>query len=239
MQWQENSVVLSTKLFAEDSRILTVFNETIGKTSGLIKNSKTSAQPGDISNIFWRGRTSDQLGTFRVENVFSPFTCVFNDPFGIFSIESVCFLCLKGLPEKAPHPKLFHALKTFLLSISCEDRPENYVFFEMDFLAEVGFGMDLSRCALTGKTEDLFYISPRTGRAAGRVAGEKYKDRLFVLPQFLISENVSPSDYDIFCALSITGHFLRMYFHDISNGKLPLSRDYLMAELSEKIKGAA
>jgi DNA repair protein RecO (recombination protein O) len=239
LQWQEIGIILSSKIFAENSRIVTVFNKTLGKTSGLVKNPKMFVQPGDISDIFWSGRTVNQFGTLKTENIFSPFAHVFNNPFGIFAIESVCFLCSGGLPERAPHPRLFDALKDFLLSISGENRPENYVFFEMNFLAEVGVGPDLSKCALTGKTEDLFYVSPRTGRAATRAAGEKYKDRLFVLPQFLISKVDNPCDYDIFCALQITGHFLKMYFHDISDGKLPLSRDYLMAELSKNIKGAA
>jgi DNA repair protein RecO (recombination protein O) len=239
LQWQENGIVLSSGIFAENSEIVTVFTKTIGKTSGLIRNRNAVVQIGDVSDVLWRGRTIDQLGTFKIENIFSPFVCVFNNFFGISVMESACFLCCKGLPERAPHPKLFEALKKLLLSVHQENRLANYAVFEMNFLAEVGIGMDLSKCALTGETKDLFYVSPRTGCAATRAAGEKYKDRLFVLPQFLISKNDYPSDSDIFRALLITGHFLKMYFSSVSNGKLPLSRDYLMAELSEKIKGAA
>jgi DNA repair protein RecO (recombination protein O) len=242
LQWQENSVILSSKSFAENSRVVTVFNKTIGKTSGLVKNKRMSVQLGDISNILWKGRTHDQLGTFKIENIFSPFTYAFNNPLGIFAIDSICFLCCIGLPEKAPHQKLFNTLKTLLLSISQENWLVNYALFEINFLSEIGFGLDLSKCALTKKTEDLFYVSPRTGCAATRSAGEKYKDKLFVLPQFLISKNtpsIAPTIYDITRALLITGHFLKMYFSGINNGKLPLSRDYLIAGLSEKIKGAA
>jgi DNA repair protein RecO (recombination protein O) len=218
---------------------VTVFNRTIGKTSGLIKSRKATVQTGDISNIFWKGRTVDHLGTFKIENIFSPFVCVFNNFFGISVIESACFFCSRGLPERAPHPKLFEALKTLLLSVLQENLLAHYAVFEMFFLSEVGVGMDLSKCALTGETEDLYYVSPRTGCAATRTAGEKYKDRLFVLPRFLISKNDCPSDADIFNALLITGHFLKMYLNGISNGKLPLSRECIIAELSEKIRGAA
>ncbi|MDR1334484.1 MAG: DNA repair protein RecO [Holosporaceae bacterium] len=239
LQWQEDSIILSSRLFTENSRIVTVFNASIGKTSGLVKNFKTPIQLGDISNVFWRGRSIDQLGTFKLENIFSPFTHIFNKMPRILALESACFLCCRGLSERAPHPKLYDALKALLLSISRENWLMNYAFFEINFLSEVGVGLDLSKCALTNKTEDLFYVSPRTGCAATRDAGEKYKDRLFILPKFLVTKNDNPSNDDIFRALAITEHFLKMYFYDISNGKLPLSRDYLMAELAEKIKGAA
>ncbi|MDR2067848.1 MAG: DNA repair protein RecO [Holosporaceae bacterium] len=237
MQWQESSIVLSTRLFAENLRIVTVFNETFGKTSGLVRGIKIPIQHGDISHVLWRGRTSEQLGTFQIENVFSPFCHVFADHQRILILESACTLCSKGLPEKAPHPKLFGALKSLLLSIAKENWLINYVFFEISFLAEVGMGLDLSKCAVTGKTDDLFYVSPCTGRAVIKSVGEGYKDRLFRLPSFLVSNDNCPSNVDIFSALEMTGHFLQMYFYGISCRKLPLSRDYLLAELSERIHG--
>ncbi|MDR2723841.1 MAG: DNA repair protein RecO [Holosporaceae bacterium] len=236
MQWQENSIVLSSKLFTENSRIITVFNKTIGKTFGLVRGTRTPIQHGDISHVRWNGRTSEQLGTFKIENIFSPFIYALNNSWGIFILESVCFLCSKGLPEKAPHPELFDSLKELLPSISYANGLANYALFEVKFLSNVGLGLDLSRCALTGRSDDLFYVSPRTGRAATQEAGEKYKDRLFILPQFLISRDDNPTDHDIFRALCITEHFLKMYFCGINNGKLPLSRSCLMMELSKNIE---
>ena len=233
LQWQENSIVLSSRLFAENSRIVTVLNKTNGKTAGLVKETKTMIQCGDISDVLWKGRTAEQLGIFKIENIFSPFVHIFNSSLKIFALDSCCSLCFKGLPEKAPHPKLFESLKGLLLSLSENNWLTNYVFFEIRFLAEVGFGLDLSRCVITGR-KDIFYVSPRTGRAATKEVGEKYKNHLFILPQFLISKHDNPSDHDIFYALRITEHFLKMYFCDIDNRKLPQSRSCLMEELSEK-----
>ncbi|MDR0555713.1 MAG: DNA repair protein RecO [Holosporaceae bacterium] len=235
MQWRENGIILSSKAFRERFRIVSVFNKTFGKTSGLLRDSKITVQPGDISDIYWMGRTTEQLGTFKIENIFSPFSHVFDNSIAVFAVESICFLCSSGLPENAPHPGLFDAIKTLLLSIYHGNWLVNYVFFEIKFLSEVGSGLDLSKCALTGSTENLWYISPRSGCAATRDAGEKYHNRLFILPQFLLSSTSFPSDADIFSALTITGHFLKMYFCDISNGKLPVSRDCLMMELAEKV----
>jgi DNA repair protein RecO (recombination protein O) len=196
-----------------------------------VRGLKTPIQPGDISDVLWNGRTAEQLGTFKIENIFSPFTYILDNSIGIFAMGSISFMCSKGLPEKAPHPILFDSLKTLLLSIPQKNWLINYVFFEVSFLAEVGSGLDLSKCAISGKTEGLFYISPRTGCAATREAGEKYRNNLFVLPQFLISKDSHPTDQDIYSALQITGHFLKMHFCGINDGKLPLSRNCLMAEL--------
>jgi DNA repair protein RecO (recombination protein O) len=205
----------------------------MGKSSGLVRGLKTPIQQGDISDILWRGRTAEQLGTFKIENIFSPFTHVFKNHLGILAIESACTMCQKGMPEKAPHPDLFRELSSLLLSISSDNWLTNYVFFEVKFLSEVGIGLDLSKCAVTGNTDDLFYVSPVTGRAVTQKTGEPYKDRLFVLPKFLICKDKAPASRDVLYALKITGHFLKMYFCGIDCNELPLSRGYLISEIAK------
>lgn len=240
MQWQEQSVILSARPFGENCRLVTVFNRTMGKTSGLVKGTKSVIQKGDISDVTWKGRNADQLGTFKIENIFSPFSFVFENPLEILAIDSVCALCSNGLPDRAPHEKLYDSVKRFMLELVNDDWLSNYVFFEKMFLSEVGVGLSLSQCAVTGKKEGLFYVSPRTGKAVIKEVGEKYKDRLFVLPKFLLDDvmrssnldgEVCPSNEDILTALRITQHFLKIYFCGISNKELPLSREYLVQRL--------
>lgn len=235
MQWQEQSVVLSSRPFNENCRLVTVFNRTIGKTSGLVKGTKSVINIGDISDVTWKGRNVDQLGTFKIETVFSPFSFVFENPLEILAIDSVCTLCSNGLPDKAPHGRLYDSVKRFLLELVHDNWLLNYVFFEKMFLSEVGVGLNLSQCAVTGKKEGLFYVSPRTGKAVIKEVGEKYKDRLFVLPKFLLNPNEDPSNEDILLALKITQHFLKIYFYGISSRELPMSREYLVQGL---LKGA-
>jgi len=234
MQWQEQSIILSVKPFSENCRIVSVFNRTMGKTSGLVKGMKSVVNIGDISDVTWKGRNADQLGTFKIETVFSPFSFVFENPLEILAIDSVCTLCSNGLPDKAPHGKLFDSVKRFLLELVHDNWLLNYVFFEKIFLSEVGIGLSLSQCAVTGKKEGLFYVSPRTGKAVIKEVGEKYKDRLFVLPKFLLDADEDPSNEDILLALKITQHFLKIYFYGISSRELPMSREYLVQGL---IKG--
>lgn len=235
MIWNENCIILSSSFFSEKSRMISFFSKTLGRSCGIYPNIKTPVQKGDISEINWRGRTGEHLGTVTIENLFSPFTYVFRNALKIFAIDSVCSLCSIGLPIKAPHEKLFNALESFLLNIVKDDWLTEYVFFELTFLAEMGNGLDLSKCAVTGSNENLFYISPRTGRSVCRDVGKQYKDKLFLLPKFLIDDSIAPTSEDICYALHITEHFLKAYFCGISDGgELPMSRKNLALMLGEE-----
>jgi DNA repair protein RecO (recombination protein O) len=203
----------------------------MGKFSGIVRDLKSSIQAGDISVVEWRGRTADQLGSFKIENVFSPFCYVFGSAVGIFAIDSACTLCVNSMHYHVAHDSLFEFLRAFLLSVANKNWFSEYVFFEMSLLSEVGYGLNLSKCAVSGKTTGLQYISPKTGRAVTGEVGVKYQDRLFRLPDFMISREKKPTKYDVFCALNITGHFLRMYFYGINGKELPLSRNYLMKDI--------
>jgi DNA repair protein RecO (recombination protein O) len=237
MHWRDTSIVLASKVFSENSKIITVLNKSLGKTSGLLRSGGSSIHMGNICDVEWKGRTSSQLGIFSIENVFSPFMHVFHNPSGNLALESICTLCFRGLPDKAPHPILYEYLKTLLISIANDSWLVNFVWFEVTFLAEIGFPLNLSKCAVTGSKNSLHYVSPRTGCAVTGDVGEKYKDVLFKLPSFLVSKDSLPTKYDVFCALTITGHFLKKYFHAIINRELPLSRDCLIVNLltEEKI----
>lgn len=228
MQWREVSIILSVRPFSENARIVTLFNKSLGKISAIFRNTKASLQMGDVCDVYWKGRSSDHLGKIKIEEViFSPFCRVFQDSAKIFAMDSACSMCSNGLLSAAPHEQLFMSLMDFLFSIQEENWVVNYVFFEISLLAEVGYGLDLSKCAVTGAKDGLAYVSPKTGCAVTKEVGWAYKEKLFPLPKFLISENATSNKYDIFCALNITGHFLKAYFYGINESSLPLSRSYL------------
>lgn len=226
MHWRDESIILSVRLFSENFRIVTAFSKSVGKCAGLVKGLKTSIQPGDISEVTWFGRNIDQLGTFRIENIFSPFGHVYKDAVKIFAIDSACTLSASGLPERAPHANLHEHLKKFLLSVTQENWMTDYIFFELCILSDLGYGLDLEKCAVTGASEGLKYVSPRTGRAVTEEVGRIYKERLFELPQFMISENIIPTQHDILCALNITGHFLKS--SGLCEKGLPISRKCML-----------
>jgi DNA repair protein RecO (recombination protein O) len=234
MQWRGVGIILSVKHFSENSRIVTIFSESIGKSSGLVRDLKSSIQLGDICDVTWSGRTSEHLGSFKIETIFSPFCHVFKDASGLLAISSACAMCKNGLPDRAAHQLLFESLKSFLLSVAKGNWIVDYVFFEISLLSEVGFGLNLSKCAVSGEIIGLRYVSPKTGCAVTQQVGEKYRDKLFLLPGFMASGDRSglATKYDIFCALNITGHFLKIYFYGINGKGLPLARDYLLESVN-------
>ena len=228
MQWKEVGIILSVRPFSERARIVTFFNKSLGKISAVFKNTKSPIQKGDVCDIFWKGRSSEHMGTIKIETIFSPFGRTFQESEKIFAIDSACSMCSNGLFAAAPHENLFMSFMDFVFSITKDDWITSYIFFELSLLAEVGYGLDLSKCAVTGAKEGLCYVSPKTGCAVTKEVGWAYREKLLPLPSFMVSENITPNKYDIFCALNLTGHFLKVYFYGINEDELPLSRGYLI-----------
>ena len=108
-----------------------------------------------------------------------------------------------------------------------------FVRFEAGLLEELGFGLDLSKCAATGSTDDLIYVSPKTGRAVSRDAGEPYKARLLPLPPFMLSAQSGLGEGDVGAGLEITGHFLQQFVFGPLNRPLPPARLWLIDRLRE------
>lgn len=238
MQYKEVGIILAVKPLSESARLVTFFNKSVGKVTAVFKNTKMSVQKGDVCDIFWRGRSSDQLGSIKIETAFSPFGTAFKEAAKVFAIDSACAMCAMGLLLAAPHENLFLALMNFVLDLECENWIEHYVAFEVSLLAEVGYGLDLSKCAITGAKKGLCYVSPRTGRAVTKEAGWPYKDKLLPLPKFMTTENTTVTPCDIFCALNLTEHFLKTYFYDINGRELPLSREYLKNAVASNVRDA-
>ncbi|HEY9217483.1 MAG TPA: DNA repair protein RecO C-terminal domain-containing protein, partial [Phenylobacterium sp.] len=133
-----------------------------------------------------------------------------------------------------PHPGAFLAFEALAASLVDTDIwPAVFVRFEAGLLQDLGFGLDLSKCAATGTTDDLVYVSPRTGRAVSRAAGEPYKDRMLPLPPFLLSAQYGISQGDIGAGLDITGHFLEQFVFGPLNRPLPPARLWLVDRLAD------
>jgi DNA repair protein RecO (recombination protein O) len=138
------------------------------------------------------------------------------------------------LPEREPHPGAFLGLEAFIGALAAADIwPAVYVRFEAGLLADLGFGLDLTRCAVTGALDDLIYVSPRTGRAVSAAAGEAYKARLLALPRFLLSAQGGLAAGDIGSGLTLTGHFLEQFVFGPLNRPAPPARHWLLQRLDE------
>jgi DNA repair protein RecO (recombination protein O) len=182
----------------------------------------------------YRARVADQLGSARLEGGGEGASALFDDPLALAALASAAALTAGALPEREPHAGAFFAFESLVGALSSPDIwPAVLVRFEMGLLRELGFGLDLSRCAVTGSADDLVWVSPRTGRAVSAAAGEAYRDRLLALPPFLLSAQGRLAPGDIAAGLALTGRFLRDFVFAALNRPLPPARARLIALLGE------
>jgi DNA repair protein RecO (recombination protein O) len=149
-------------------------------------------------------------------------------------LSAAAALAAGALPEREPHPGAFYALEAFIAALAATEAwPAVFVRFEAGLLQELGFGLDLTRCAATGSLDELIYVSPRTGRAVSRAAGEPYKDKLLPLPPFLLGAQAGLAPGDVSAGLDLTGHFLEQFVFGPLNKPLPPARVWMVDKLRE------
>ena len=175
----------------------------------------------------------DQLGSYSLELVHPVAALLLDQPDRLAGLGSACALLEAGLPERDPHPNLYNALGD-LIAVLLEDSSvvgdawwQRYVGFELDLLADLGFGLDLTACAVTGRSEDLAFVSPRSGRVVSRDAVGPYVDRLLPLPRFLLGHDAADAA-QIRAGLELTGAFLRRHLFDVSDSGVPRARQLLI-----------
>lgn len=173
----------------------------------------------------WRARLDDQLGVYTVELTEATAARVLDDRLALAGVNAVAALLLV-LPERDPHPKLFEGAAACLHLAGSTGFAAAIIRFELKFLDELGFGLDLTKCAATGRSEELIYVSPRSGQAVTKDAGEPYRDKLLPLPGFLLphSESRLPSGHDILNGLAMTGYFLEAHVFGETGRPMPKAR---------------
>lgn len=232
MDWTDRGVVLSARPHGEAAAVAVLLTRDHGRHGGLVQGGRSSRQrgnlePGTLVAARWRGRLAEHLGTYTLEPMHGYAAALLDDPLRLAALTAACALVEAALPEREPHPAVFDGLVALLDVLEGAAWPEAYVRWEIGLLAELGFGLDLDRCALTGSNDYLAYVSPRTGRAVSASAGEPYRDRLLPLPGFLVGRGGGGRD-ETLAGLRLTGHFLERH---LLNGPLPPARMRLVERL--------
>jgi DNA repair protein RecO (recombination protein O) len=228
MKWQDNGIILSQRNWNDNKIILSILTVEHGRHTGLIhissKNKNLShVQSGNFAQTIWTARLNEHLGRWNLDVSFMPWLQVLKDPARLLALSTACALADYCLPERHPYQTLYESLANFLDSlVHDENWRRNYVQFEMDLLSELGFGLNLNFCTVTKQREDLIFVSPKTGHAVSRKAGEAYQDRLLPLPAFLTQPDITITDSQLDQALYLTGYFLGRHFSE--NKKLPETR---------------
>lgn len=237
MEWRDEGALLSVRQHGETSAIIEVFTAGHGRHAGVVRGGTSRRiapvlQPGAQLALTWRARLHEHIGAFTVEPVRSRAAAVMADRRALAALGSVTALLAFALPEREPHPALYARTVALLDALaSGADWPADYVRWELALLEELGFGLDLGRCAATGSTEDLAYVSPRSGGAVSRRGAGEWADRLLPLPPVLLGGPAAPGD--LARALTTTGHFLdRWLVPALGDRPLPAARGRLVAALT-------
>jgi DNA repair protein RecO (recombination protein O) len=234
MEWQDEGIVLAARRHGERDAILSLLTFGHGRHAGLVhggagRRAAPLLQPGNRLECVWRARLAEHLGSWRLEPLRLFAGEFLADPLRLAALGSACALVEATLGERDPHPRLYAALLTLLERMQADlGWAADYVRFELVLLAELGFALDLTACAVAGGSEDLVFVSPRTGRAVSRAGAGGYAEKLLSLPAFLAGGPAEPDLAAIEAGLRLTGHFLRRQIFDPADRPLPAPRDRLL-----------
>ena len=234
MRWESNGLILNFSKYNEKSYILEIFTEEHGKHKGIIrglhsKNKRSIIEPGNEVFATWSGRLETHLGNYNVEPIklWSSHVLQFKDK--LSAISSICSLISLTMAERQPNPIIYFSSKKLIEIVASkrEDWIREYVFWEMQLLSEIGYGLDLERCAVTSKSSDLVYVSPSSGRAVTNEGAGDFRNKLLPLPKFMTDFKAYYDNDDIYNALNLTEFFFKKRFFLPNNLNFPQSRNRL------------
>ena len=236
MDWRDEGVLLSMRPHGESAAIIEVLTPLHGRHAGVVRGGASrkmaaTLQPGTGLALEWRARLDDHIGSFTVEPLRSR-AHLLSDRLALAGLMSACALLRVTLPEREPHPVLFPQTLALFDRLGVAGWTSAYLRWELLLLEELGFGLDLSACAVTGAVEGLAYVSPKTGRAVTRAGAGDWADRLLPLPAGLAGDAVLPPG-EVLTGLQLTGFFLDRGLRPVLHDKpLPEARARLLDLLS-------
>jgi len=239
MDFTDDAFVLSARAHGDTGVVVELLTGEHGRRAayvagGASRKMKPFLQAGARVTAEYRARTSAHLGSARLEPVGEGPSALFDDPLALTGLSAAAAVAQGALPEREPHPGAFLAFEALMSVFGLPDVwPAIFVRFEAGLLEDLGFGLDLSRCAVTGTIDDLIWVSPRTGRAVSRDAGQPYADKLLTLPPFMLGAQAGLGEGDVGKGLDLTGHFLEQFVFHPQNKPIPPARVWMMDRLRE------
>lgn len=236
MEWRDEGLVIGARRHGETAVILELMTRQRGRHLGLVRGGRSSAmraalQPGNLVLAQWRARIEDHLGAFTVEPLSARAARLLDNGAALNGLASLAAL-LRLLPERDPHEELFELAEDIVERFATRaDAAMALARFELSLLGALGFGLDLDVCALTGAVDDLAWVSPKSGRAVTRRAGEPWRERLLPYPAFLQNAAVAASAEEISGAFRLTGYFLARNVFSPRGLSLPAARALFLETL--------
>jgi DNA repair protein RecO (recombination protein O) len=237
-EWSDIGIALALRKFGETDAIMDVFGREQGRARGLVKGGVSRAKraamaQGNTLALTWRARTQEQLGFFALaEPEVERSARHLDDPAALSAMTTIAEILLNALPEGEAKPGLYDASTTLLDALALDDVwPALFVRWEMGLLSMLGFGLDLSTCAISGANDGLTHVSPRTGRAVRGSEAEEYLDRLLPLPAFLVDSSAPATPDAVAAGFRLTGHFLSHRLFADLNRPAPEARSLMIDRL--------
>ncbi|MGR7997031.1 MULTISPECIES: DNA repair protein RecO [unclassified Xanthobacter] len=213
MEWSDEGIVLGVRRHGESNAIVELLTARRGRHLGMVRGGASRRQapmlqPGNTVSATWRARLDEHMGNYTLEPLVIRAEVFMRAPHAAYGVSHMAQL-LRLLPERDPQDGLYATLGAILDAFEVPAAAAVLLArFELALLGELGFGLELERCAATGQSDDLIYVSPKSGRAVSRGAGQPYADRLLPLPPFLVGDPTAPAPGDVEAALRLTGFFL-------------------------------
>jgi DNA repair protein RecO (recombination protein O) len=248
MEWTDEGIVLGVRRHGESSAIVELLTRSHGRHLGLVRGGagtrmRPLLQPGNSVTAVWRARLDEHLGYYAIEGTRLRAATMFASPHAVYGVTHLASL-VRLLPERDPHGDIYDMVEAILDDFDdAEGAGVHLVRFELAMLSELGFGLDLSACAATGSVNDLIYVSPKSGAAVSRAAGEPWRDRLLPLPPFLRDSEDGRNGWsgaDILDGFRLTGLFLlRNVLEPRGQGHSDARDGFIAAVTRPRVRAAA
>lgn len=243
MHWSDDGIVLAARRHGENALVVHLLTRLHGRHAGLVRGgqssrSRASFETGNHLSVTWKARLAEHLGTWTADLTRSYAAGLMDDRVRLACLAAAVAVAEAALPEREPHPRAFDGLLHLLDALDRDDGwAVAFIVWELDLLAELGFGLDLGRCAATGTTEDLAYVSPKSGQAVSTAAGEPYRDKLLRLPAFLLpqGQGTVPTPDEVLAGLTLTGFFLEHRVFEPHGAKMPPARSRFVDALRQLV----
>lgn len=237
MQWTDTAIILSVRLHGERSALVRALCRQHGICAGLAtvaRKPPITFAIGNVVQLTWQARLSEQLGRFRGELLESTSAMALDDAAALYALTCACTLVERLLPERVEEPRVWEQLQRLCTLIRTR-APwwGEYARLELLLLRECGFRLDFRACAATGVRENLVYLSPKTGRAVSRQAGAPYHEKMLPLPAFFLQHEIAPQRKEMLEALRTTGYFLAHFVLAPHGRNLPKARTQLIDQLEK------
>jgi DNA repair protein RecO (recombination protein O) len=245
MQWKDEAIVLAVRRHGETSAVLEVLAREHGRSLGLVRGGRSRKmrpvlQAGNSLLVTWNARLEEHLGLFVPELLSARAAHIMDDGFKLAGLSTVTALA-HLLPEREPHRRIYDATVLLLDHLGDDSIwPALLARWELGLLHDLGFGLDLGRCAATGSNQMLAFVSPKSGRAVSLEAGEPYRERLLRLPPFLTDSVRTPGFEYIADGLKLTGYFMELHLLSPRALLMPEVRSMIVKRLEQSgAKGAS